>query len=281
MDSTLPRPVSKDPEAGMKPGSSMERDPQPEIVNVVFPSRFQRGATFLEIAVRAEIEVADRRDRDVRAHADVVAQSHDKPVAGRLGGAAIVEPGRGEPHATFDEEPRLRLWIQIAGERDVPELCRHPACRLRPGVDLTAEQHLVVERTAELDEPCAAAFAARRAAAIAAHVARPVAEAEPDPEPLADLGMLCCTDGRAPYAEHHRYGQRAKQRPPDRPHGTPPVMSVMVLGRFILQHRLPGVNRPSSHKRSRGLASRPRPSRDSAAPTQPFSAFAGAMSTVI
>src|SRR5438874_1148913 len=185
-------------------GVSVEGDAQAEVEHVLLPAGGVRGAAHFDVADRAEVEVSDRRDRDVPAHADVVSQPGDEADPRPVRRRAVHLPERGEPDATFEEEPGRHGGIIVDRRGDVAQLVRDSAVGLGPRVDLTAEQHPLGQRAAELQEAREASSAIERTASVARGLRRPIPEPEANPEPLARLRMLRPRRGGGETGEPHK-----------------------------------------------------------------------------
>src|SRR6266516_357719 len=133
--------------------SSMERDAQSQIDDGMLDRGDDGHAIVAHIAVRAEVEVPGWRDRDVASDADVIPQTGEESKAVPRGGPAVADLVRGVADATLQEEARLRLGIEVQRRGDVPHGLRRPAHVLHPRVDLSAQQHALAERAAQLDVP--------------------------------------------------------------------------------------------------------------------------------
>src|SRR2546430_12823060 len=108
------------------------------------------------------------------------------------------------PYTTLFRSPGRHGGIIVDRRGDVAQLVRDSAVGLGPRVDLTAEQHLLGQRAAELQEAREASSAIERTASVARGLRRPIPEPEANPEPLARLRMLRPRRGGGETGEPHK-----------------------------------------------------------------------------
>src|SRR3989475_775993 len=178
---------------------------EPEVHNGVLDAGDHNGRAVLQVAVAAEIDVRDRRQRHLVAQADVVSQPREEadPVGGD-GGAPLAELEARQADAALDEEAAARRRVEVHRCGDVPHRLRDATSNvLDPYVHLTAQADARFRRATQFDRRGGApapGTGVEGAAAAAAQAVGAVAESEGTPEPVARRGLLCrgelrCTQG--------------------------------------------------------------------------------------
>src|SRR5437879_8426937 len=174
------------------------------------PDPRDRAAGVCQVAVVAEVEVRDRRQRHLAAHTDVVPQARDEAEA--VGGgarASLAELEAPPTHAALHEESAARGRVEVHGRGDVPHRLGHAAVVLGPEAHLATQAHAGAGRAAQLDRDGEAAplrIGIEAAAAAAGQAVGAVPEPEDAPEAVARRRGLC--RGEVRDAERERTDER-------------------------------------------------------------------------